>query len=112
MGGGLLEARRTHVRHGYRQRFCPCWFDDSRQVIAAFEDRMNDRAEVDVARLLEDSVDSQNSSTGNNSSPTRCDTMTGTPYLYAWHYWYDSELCVCTRDVDWRIEGDQTGISR
>ena len=44
-----------------------------RQVIAAFESRMNDREEVQVARLLEDSVGSLslNDSAANSDSPAR-----------------------------------------
>lgn len=43
------------------------------QVMAAFEGRMNDREEVEVARLLEDSVGSMslNDSTANSNSPAR-----------------------------------------
>ncbi len=43
------------------------------QVIAAFEGRMNDREEVQVARLLEDSVGSLslNDSAANSNSPAR-----------------------------------------
>lgn len=41
------------------------------QVLAAFEARMNDRAETDVIQLLEDSVDTINTSAANSNSPAR-----------------------------------------
>lgn len=43
------------------------------KVMASFEGRMNDREEVEVARLLEDSVGSMslNDSAANSNSPAR-----------------------------------------
>lgn len=47
------------------------------QVMASFEGRMNDREEVEVARLLEDSVGSMslNDSATNSNSPARYGCM-------------------------------------